>query len=79
MLSCNTAWNVFSRKRLLITLSGAGWDVTTMAAADTFSDRITTELSAVHFPSHGKRQHKHYSRFPAFLEILSLYRKYRPQ
>ena len=79
MLSCNTAWNVFSRKRLLITLSGAGWDVTTMAAADTFSDRITTELSLpfISLPMESDST-SIIQDFRLFLKFLSLYRKYRP-
>lgn len=79
MLSCNTAWNVFSRKRLLITLSRAGWDVTTMAAADTFSGRITTELSLpfISLPMESDST-SIIQDFRLFLQFLSLYRKYRP-
>ncbi len=79
MLSCNTAWNVYSRKRLLSALSGAGWNLITLAAEDSFSDKIRTELTLPFIPLPMESDSTSIIQDGRlFLRFFFLYRKYRP-
>lgn len=79
MISCNTSWNVFSRRRLLSSLVLDGWNVMTMAAEDRCADKIRKELSIPFIPLPMESDSTSIVRDgQLLLRYLFLYRKYRP-
>ena len=79
MLSCNTAWNVYSRKRLLTSLGNSGWKVITLAAEDDCAVSIRTELSLPFIPLPMKSDSTNIVQDGRLLlRYVSLYRKYKP-
>ena len=80
MISANKAWNLYSRKRLLSALQGAGWSVIAMADPDPNAGRIEKDFGIpfIDLPmkSDGTSL-KEDGRL--FFRYLSLYRKHRPQ
>jgi len=80
MLSCNTAWNVYSRKRLLVALRDAGWELITLAAEDDNAESIRNQLGMPFISLPMKSDSTSIvqdSRL--FIRYLKLYRKYRPR
>ncbi len=79
IISCNTAWNVFSRRRLLSSLAADGWNVITLAADDPCADRIRKELSLpfISLPMENDST-SIIQDARLFFRFVFLYRKYRP-
>ncbi len=79
MLSANTAWNVYSRKRLLLAIKAAGRDLITLAADDPNGKKIETELGLPFIPLRMKGDGTSIRDDAAlFFRYLRLYRDYRP-
>lgn len=79
IISCNTAWNVFSRKRLLLSLVRDGWKVITMAREDPCAEKIRKELALPFIPLPMESDSTSIIRDgQLLLRYMSIYRKYRP-
>ena len=79
MLSANTAWNVYSRKRLLLAIKDTGRDLITLAADDPNKKKIETELGIPFIPLMMKGDGTSIRDDAAlFVRYLRLYRHHRP-
>ncbi|ULQ60054.1 glycosyltransferase family 4 protein [Brucepastera parasyntrophica] len=79
MISANTAWNIYSRKRLLLAMKNAGWEVITLADPDKKAAEIETDLHIRFIPLPMKSDGTNLIRdFRLFLRYISLYRRYKP-
>lgn len=79
MLSANTAWNVFSRKRLLLAIKATGKDLITLASDDPNGKRIEGELGIPFIPLRMKGDGTSVrDDLALFFSYLRLYRAYRP-
>lgn len=79
MISCNTAWNIFSRRRLLASLVHDGWNVITLAAKDACAENIQQELALPFIPLPMESDSTSIFRdIRLFFRYLSLYRTYTP-
>lgn len=78
-ISANTAWNLFSRKRLLLAMKNGGWTVVCLASPDANSPRFRDELGIefVDLPMKGDGTNLAKD-IALFFRYLSLYRKYKP-
>lgn len=79
MLSCNTAWNVLSRIRLLEAIIAEGWDLITLAADDENAHKIRKDLSIPFIPLPMKSDSTSiFQDVLLFFKYLQLYKKYKP-
>jgi glycosyltransferase involved in cell wall biosynthesis len=78
-ISANTAWNLFSRRRLLQALKDAGWNVVCLAKADDYSSRFQSELGMefIGLPMRGDGTNVRED-IRLFFAYLSLYRRRKP-
>lgn len=78
-ISANTAWNLFSRNRLLLAMKDSGWTVVCLANPDANADRFTTELGIEFIPLPMKGDGTSLKDdIGLFFKFLGLYRKYKP-
>lgn len=79
MLSANTAWNIFSRKRLLLAIKNTGRDLITLGATDANARAIESQLGIPFIPLDMKGDSTSIrGDIALFFAYFSLYRKYRP-
>jgi glycosyltransferase involved in cell wall biosynthesis len=79
MLSANTAWNVLSRKRLLLAIKDSGRDLIALAAPDDNAHHIESELGIPFIPLAMKGDGTNIrDDIALFFNYLKMYRKYRP-
>lgn len=78
-ISANTAWNLFSRKRLLFAMKEAGWTVVCLANPDSNADRFMNELGIefISLPMKGDGTSLK-DDIKLFFTFLGLYRKRKP-
>lgn len=79
MLSANTAWNVLSRKRLLLAIKDSGRDLIALAANDDNARVLESELGIPFIPLAMKGDGTNIrDDIALFFRYLGLYRRYRP-
>jgi Glycosyltransferase len=78
-ISANTAWNLFSRKRLLLAMKEAGWTVVCLANPDSNADRFMSELGIefISLPMKGDGTSLK-DDIKLFFRFFGLYRKHKP-